>query len=750
MIMKNSKALKIFVLLLSTLLLAGVIFGISAMAEGESEDHKVEILFNNLEYKDNTSILYAAQVNGAAAEGADLSLNFYTKDENGVFAFDHAITNYVIDTVKINDITYPVYKFKSIGIAPKDMTKVIYAQLVATIDGAEYKSNISSFSITEYCYKRLYKDTNASEDQRELYQNFLATGVSIQKVLKYDLENTPADYYYVSAEGAAVNSVVIDGTTYDINAGIFKAGTLTLPAYTGAVETGMAFKSWNVAKTGAEAQKLAAGAEVAIDNHIILTPFIDSMAVKFEDGTTGNITVVAPKNSEGADITSPNFISEVVTDRLSAENKVLHIKTLKLSTAPTQGYVNVPVESLDTDGNCYVLSYDFMFDGSPDGFTDASGESPFSGTAIRMEFVNGSTIASTLSKSYAFNNSYHTKMDIMASNGSGATVTRPSKEGVEADTSDAWDHLTSLISNGTWINIRIELYKQSDGTYIHRIFFNDMFIAENHSWNKKVNSLTAVKLNTNNANCSYYLDNVSFYQMNKEYEALEDTIIGEADRNTGYFADSSKTGSRFDYTTTNTKENGITISENMSPVTVSTAEKDYVSFYRVNYDDDYLVAVKETSNSAYFRYETTGSASAQNNFVVEMDAAFSDIGNSAKHFMVLRGAVGGASAHVSDLYISTTGGENSQIVIGNNNPLTDGEKVYLNADTWYKLRFVFGADNSIQVYVNGEYKATFTGQDTSNSATNGRLQIQYHSGAAIGAKLALDNIFIGYEAPAAE
>ena len=156
----NNKATKIVILALSALILVACCFGIGVMAQ-ENESPEVEILFNNLEYGDNIAILYAVNVEGA--EKYDLRLDFYT-EADGAYVFDHSTSAYEMQDVKVNGVTnkYPV--FKSAGIAPKHMTEIVYAQATLTVDGVEYKSNLSRFSITEYCYKRLYKDTNTTED----------------------------------------------------------------------------------------------------------------------------------------------------------------------------------------------------------------------------------------------------------------------------------------------------------------------------------------------------------------------------------------------------------------------------------------------------------------------------------------------------------------------------------------------------------------------------------------------------------
>ena len=100
--MKNC-FIKIFTLALSMLLLMGCIIGFSVSAE-EAGDPAVEIVFNNLEYGDNISILYATKVDGIIPDA--MKMNFYAKNEEGEYTLVSSTEKYygVMNFEKVFDL----------------------------------------------------------------------------------------------------------------------------------------------------------------------------------------------------------------------------------------------------------------------------------------------------------------------------------------------------------------------------------------------------------------------------------------------------------------------------------------------------------------------------------------------------------------------------------------------------------------------------------------------------------------------
>ncbi len=262
--MKRNNLIKIALLAMTAVLLIGAAFGISAMAEGEGETPSVEILYKNLEYNDKISILYAVKATGTEAP----VLKIYDESGSCYTVLSHAAE-------EINGET--CYIFKSRGLKPTEMTKVLYAQ--AVIEGAGVESAMTSYSITEYCYKRLYKDVNVTEDQKNLYNSVIRYGTAVQNV--ENLNNgteipTPSDYYYVNIEGAAPFSKEVNNENHSFNAGIFTLDSkFNLPEYNG--EDKDYFDRWAVKCDGKNAKDyFNENTELTISNHTVIQPNLDT------------------------------------------------------------------------------------------------------------------------------------------------------------------------------------------------------------------------------------------------------------------------------------------------------------------------------------------------------------------------------------------------------------------------------------------------------------------------------------------
>ncbi len=325
-----NKLYKSITLFISSLLLLFAAFVIAGAAEDSTQTPgNVEILYHNLEYKDNIHILYAAQVDGTASEDTieTFTLNFYTKQKNDDGSYSYKLANSVkgdkknydmIDTDSDGIDDTPVYIFRSIGIPSKLMTMEVYAQL--SVDGTDYKSEMDSFSIAQYCYKRLYNDKNTDETQRVLYQNILNFGESVQTVLNYNIENKPSDFCYVNIDGGVAYTRMIAGCEYDFNAGIFKKSTkITLPSYEKIPNEGFIFAYWNVTAFGSETVSRAVGDEMEITDHTIITPEFrrENTDAPSNIGVYYNAEKSDPENHYGKNIDdlSSGTVNLTVTDK---------------------------------------------------------------------------------------------------------------------------------------------------------------------------------------------------------------------------------------------------------------------------------------------------------------------------------------------------------------------------------------------------------------------------------------------------
>ncbi len=232
--MKNSKFVKISLLVLSLVLCFGAMFAMNTGAE-EPATKKPEIVSQNVEYTDRFSLIYA--VDASTATGP-VELYLYEKMPGEEAPYYKKYTANVITNAKDSGCDVDAYIFITHGVGATAMTKEFYVQAV---DAKGNKSEIKKYSVAEYLYERLSTtgDKAPSEDQAEFYHNTIAFGANAQKVLAKEGENPQliSDYSYV---------ILNDGTVGGVTKGIFPVGTKLYP-YVNAVTA-----NWNVTATAAD------------------------------------------------------------------------------------------------------------------------------------------------------------------------------------------------------------------------------------------------------------------------------------------------------------------------------------------------------------------------------------------------------------------------------------------------------------------------------------------------------------------
>lgn len=743
----NNKATKIVILALSALILVACCFGIGVMAQ-ENESPEVEILFNNLEYGDNIAILYAVNVEGA--EKYDLRLDFYT-EADGAYVFDHSTSAYEMQDVKVNGVTekYPV--FKSLGIAPKHMTEIVYAQATLTVDGVEYKSNLSRFSITEYCYKRLYKDTNTTDDQKALYTHVLGYGTYAQKVLGYDVENTPANYFYVNADGAVVDSVTIGGTKYDFSAGIFKAGKEVVLKHNdlgvGEVAT------WNVAYKDAAGQTNATlndGATVTIsDKHVIATANVELVKVDFEnfDPSTAvydksiltnadkYITSSVLETTLSDDGSSYKYAKvDVIDDPTEAGNKVLSMTGswgAKRETSKTKIDVMAGEE-----GNLTVFS-------------------------ARMNIAKTASTTSQILDIFFGNESNSKVFGLCLTAPKTNEATAIGFYSSNASGPDKYANFGSFIPSAEWIDLRIEVYYngtsyQVNGApvyYSAKVFVDDYFIGDCVAYNGSGSEITYLAFNMLQQNTTVYLDDVSLIRTSgtftpgepEDSRKMPTPAAGALANGSGaYFTNAEKTGVRYDYNT----YGGPAVYNSHPTFANAWLTPGKYAFYEKT--------GAQANAHTVIRYSTAAASSADCYEVVEMDLAFESDKSS---FFVIN--VHGNGVKNSIFFSANADGTiRLDNYIDANTSLTDGytfnpklERFVFEADKWYNVRFEFhkdavvtdkGASSAlIKVFVDGVEYASLQGVD--NGTSSGNYITLSLRAVDDDAWVCYDNLFIGYD-----
>ena len=245
--MKSLKSTKLIVLIISIALLAAGIIGISASAE---DAPSLEIYSKNLSYGGTISIAFAVDAQNVDADAVELLI--YTSEPADGAAADYTVSTSTAATVHEREALV----FLTPGIAAKDMTKQIYVRAHAVVNGADVYSETERYSVAEYAYDMQYR-SKINESFIKLGAALLEVGEQIQTLLPYNEDNSPADFFYIAAEGGTV-----DGK---YGAGLLKKGETVTLNYTGEIPAGK-IAVWN-----SEAGSVTNGATVKASAHAVYT-----------------------------------------------------------------------------------------------------------------------------------------------------------------------------------------------------------------------------------------------------------------------------------------------------------------------------------------------------------------------------------------------------------------------------------------------------------------------------------------------
>ena len=149
--MKQRKTPRIISLILTIALVLSSLTALSVLAEGDTPATP-EIISKNASFDDNIHLYFAVPADGIDKD--NISLAVYADadctEELTLPVAPEAETENVHGT--------ECYVFRTLGIAPKNADMTIYVQAVNTVDGTEYKSAVTAYSVLDYLYEMLYKD----------------------------------------------------------------------------------------------------------------------------------------------------------------------------------------------------------------------------------------------------------------------------------------------------------------------------------------------------------------------------------------------------------------------------------------------------------------------------------------------------------------------------------------------------------------------------------------------------------------
>ena len=362
--MNNKKYSKIIVFALSLALLIGAAVGI--VANAENAESAPEILAKNIEYGDTLKFMVAINPESVGGEGKIVTFSVYEgdPDNNGKMLGksatavykDTSETNLGVDFAYIGTATY--------GISPLAYGENYY--LVVECDGAK---TVTQYSAIEYFLERLYGDDiiNATEEkellQKEIYENAIAYGSSVQKYAAYEGKfsgTNVADYNYVKVEGGTINGA---------STAVLADGEYTV-TFTGSAPAGLTHIGWTVGATE------FTGNTVTISESCTVAPKYEasnkpvmSDYQTFSDITLNGSTLVGTSKTNKVAVTTTKTgeTVEIAADPTDAANKVLKYVDIEQSTGASQirvgeGQVSQAISTFEA--RVYIPSADYKNVGS--------------------------------------------------------------------------------------------------------------------------------------------------------------------------------------------------------------------------------------------------------------------------------------------------------------------------------------------------------------------------------------------------
>ena len=213
-------------LVLISALVSFAIFAGAAEANAELGDGdgvpSLEIVANNILYNDRLEIYYALDVKlPEGAEVSDVRMAFWNEPQES-YTKDSASKAYTrsyseVATITVGGVVYEnALLVKSNGIDMKSIVDYVYAVAYVTVDGVDYYSEVSRYSVLEYIIDRYYDLDTAPETtseavlakraaQRKLYDKTLEVGAAAQIVFEYRTDYLANEgYVLIDVDGGDV------------------------------------------------------------------------------------------------------------------------------------------------------------------------------------------------------------------------------------------------------------------------------------------------------------------------------------------------------------------------------------------------------------------------------------------------------------------------------------------------------------------------------------------------------------------
>ncbi len=197
---------KIALFALAFVILASI-FAVIAVAEDSSEP-ALSIEAANLEIGDSVYLLYA--VSHEKIEAKDIRLLFWSAPQSGANAYTASTANYYAtyseDGVSVLGAENCAL-FKNETLRAKNMADDVFARAYAIVDGKEYYSEVSKYSILQYAYNKLGKTGTPSDNAafKTMLIEMLEYGAAAQAYTGHNTDRpADAEYYQIAVKGGTL------------------------------------------------------------------------------------------------------------------------------------------------------------------------------------------------------------------------------------------------------------------------------------------------------------------------------------------------------------------------------------------------------------------------------------------------------------------------------------------------------------------------------------------------------------------
>ena len=634
--MKNKKLIKVLALVFAlALMVVGAVAVYAGVETADEEEITLSIYKKNVSFEASPRLAFAVSYSGC--EASDVKLHVWYDSISG------AATEYVSNsTATIGGTEYPVFYLDSTN--PKNIANTVYVQAVV----GDVKSAVVRYSILEFAYDGIMSTDDAAEAAR--YQSIVTYAESIQYWLaqsnKYDGEMVN-EYVYINAPGVDLG----DG----YSKGMYEAGkTISLNAE--GVERWTATIYKNGQKT---TQTYPNGASVTVNASMSFAP-VKAPVYTFEDGAIpSDITV---KNLQ-----SGSSVNVKTTD----DNNYLSFTAV--SAANQQ--VTIPLMN-DSTGNLTIF--------------DANINIANTGSGYRMWFYDGTSPV------------FGIYMATYTSGNNNVLCLVQAKYGTTSD-----PYRIPLALPGEWFNLRLELYRDAYNetetvlnVYVDGGLAGVVNLAQSLNYasigtcdsTKVPNKLVIYPYNTAG---TWNLDNISFYNTDKDYEYKEVGIRNNLE------AGSVNTLSTSNFTNYN-GNGGVKVDEGGSTKEVTNA-KGYTTGATV------LESKVGSAGSVRLYNSAIKATKTFNNSVWEADLKL-EINTDDSVAMLNIGSH--ANAYVNAVVLKFAKNADGKITVENGSELVDDEAKVLSISSgeWFAVRieyyYVSADEILLMVYVNGALEYT--------------------------------------------